>query len=94
MLRSLAVVGLVLGAAVPAGPAEGSVEAFIKDVMPASGVPGLAYAVVADGEITSGEGHGVLDQLEIIIQADAQDIAHVQVPGLAKDGQRFRTRLQ
>lgn len=61
MLRLLAVVGFVLGASLPAGPAEGSVEAFIKDVTPASGVPGLAYAVVADGEITSGEGHGVLE---------------------------------
>ena len=28
--------------------------------MPASGVPGLAYAVVADGEITSVGAHGVL----------------------------------
>ena len=33
---------------------EGSIEDFVESEMPASGVPGLAYAVVADGEITVG----------------------------------------
>lgn len=35
-------------------------EDFIAREMPASGVPGLAYAVVADGEITSVGAHGVV----------------------------------
>jgi len=52
----------VLGASVlaPAGVPDGSIEDFIDTAMPASGVPGLAYAVVADGEITSAGARGVL----------------------------------
>lgn len=41
-------------------PPEGSIEDFIDGEMPASGVPGLAYAVVTDGEITSVGARGVL----------------------------------
>ena len=39
---------------------EDSIEDFIDSEMPASGVPGLAYAVVADGEITSVGARGVV----------------------------------
>ena len=53
MWRLLAVV--VLGASVL-----GSIEDVIDTEMPASGVPGLAYAVVTDGEITSVGARGVL----------------------------------
>jgi CubicO group peptidase (beta-lactamase class C family) len=56
----LAVLALGLSVALPAGAAEGSIEDFIDSEMPASGVPGLAYAVVADGEITSIGAHGVV----------------------------------
>ncbi len=45
---------LVVSAALPASVPGGSIEDFIDREMPASGVPGLAYAVVADGEITTG----------------------------------------
>jgi CubicO group peptidase (beta-lactamase class C family) len=38
----------------------GSIEDFIDSEMPRSGVPGLAYAVVADGEVTIGA-HGVVE---------------------------------
>lgn len=41
-------------------PPEGSIEDFIDGEMPASGVPGLPYAVVTDGEITSVGARGVL----------------------------------
>ncbi|MGB7983034.1 MAG: serine hydrolase domain-containing protein [Candidatus Nanopelagicales bacterium] len=60
MWRLLA--GIVLGASVlvPAGEPDASIEDFIDTEMPASGVPGLAYAVVADGEITSAGARGVL----------------------------------
>lgn len=53
---------LVLGlsAALHLGVPEGSIEDFIASEMPASGVPGLVYAVVADGEITSVGAHGVV----------------------------------
>jgi CubicO group peptidase (beta-lactamase class C family) len=51
----LAVLALGLSVALPAG----SIEDFIDIEMPASGVPGLAYAVVADGEITEVGAHGV-----------------------------------
>lgn len=46
----------VLYASVPTG----SLENFITSEMPASGAPGLAYAVVADGEITVLGARGVL----------------------------------
>jgi CubicO group peptidase (beta-lactamase class C family) len=68
VLRSLAVVGLVLSAGLSAGLAEGSIEGVIDSEMPASGVPGLAYAVVADGEITSAGARGVVrigDDIEV-----------------------------
>ncbi len=69
-LEVAAALGLaaVLGLAVAGGPAVAapanmpseSIEDFIDSEMPASGVPGLAYAVVADGEITQAGARGVL----------------------------------
>ena len=64
LVRRLAVVPaalvLALGAAGPAGAGtaatagpDRSVEDVIDREMPASGVPGLAYAVVADGQVTA-----------------------------------------
>ena len=60
MWRFLAVFALGFCAATHAGVPEGSREDFIDSEMPASGVPGLAYAVVADGEITSVGARGVV----------------------------------
>ena len=60
MWRILAVAVLGASALAPAGVPDGSIEDFIDTAMPASGVPGLAYAVVADGEITSAGARGVL----------------------------------
>ena len=51
--------GLVLGTPVRAAVPEGSIEAFIDVEMPASGVPGLAYAIVIDGEIETLGARGV-----------------------------------
>jgi CubicO group peptidase (beta-lactamase class C family) len=48
--------------ALPAVAAEGSIEDFIESEMSASAVPGLAYAVVADGEITTIDAYGVRKQ--------------------------------
>ena len=61
MRRFLAVLGLGLIVAVPAGAKDESIEGFIDVEMPASGVPGVAYAVVADGTITSAGAHGVVE---------------------------------
>ncbi len=60
MWRLLA--GVVLGAnlLVPGSVPDGSIEEFIDTEMPASGVPGLAYAVVTEGEIASVGARGVL----------------------------------
>ena len=58
--RFLAVLAVFLGVASPAGTPEGSIADFIESEMAASGAPGLVYAVVADGETTSVEGHGVV----------------------------------
>lgn len=57
--RFLTVLALGLGAALPVAAADGSIGTFVDSEMPASGVPGLAYAVVVDGEITSVGAHGV-----------------------------------
>ena len=60
MWRLLA--GVVFGASalIPGSAPDGSIEDFIDTEMPASGVPGLAYAVVTDGEITAMGARGVL----------------------------------
>ena len=42
-------------------PADPSVERVIERDLPGSGVPGLAYAVVANGEIVAAGEHGVLE---------------------------------
>ena len=60
MRQFLAILILGLGAVLPTVAPDGSIEDFIDTEMPASGVPGLAYAVVADGEITSAGARGVL----------------------------------
>ncbi len=69
-MRLLALVALCVGAAMPVGavaepvPARapsGSVESFIDSELPASGVPGSAYAVVADGEVASVGARGVVE---------------------------------
>jgi CubicO group peptidase (beta-lactamase class C family) len=68
VLKLVAVLALVLNAALPAVASEGSIESVIDTEMPASGVPGLAYAVVADGEITSAGARGVVrigDAIEV-----------------------------
>ena len=60
MWRFLAVFALGLLASLHAGVPAGSIEDFIDSEMPASGAPGLAYAVVADGEITAVGARGVV----------------------------------
>ncbi len=61
MLRLLIV--LAIGLATPsAGAAVAQVEEFIVDEMSASGVPGLAHAVVADGEVTTIGTYGVTEK--------------------------------
>ncbi len=60
MLRLLAVLVLGLGAPVPASTRDGSIEDVITAEMPASGVPGLAWAVVSDGAISSAGARGVV----------------------------------
>jgi CubicO group peptidase (beta-lactamase class C family) len=56
----LVVLGVGLGVAFDRSGSEKSIEGFIDREMPASGVPGLAYAVVADGEVTTTGARGVL----------------------------------
>ena len=57
LLTALAV-GLV--SLLPGSAPDGAIEDVIDREMPASGVPGLAYAVVADGEISSVGERGVV----------------------------------
>ena len=59
MIRLLAIAGLVLGATVPTATPGEPMEDLIDREMAASGAPGLAYAVVDDGQVSSAEGHGV-----------------------------------
>ena len=58
----LAVLALGVGIWVGAEAPEGSIEDFVASEMPASGAPGLAYAVVTDGEITAVRAHGVVER--------------------------------
>ena len=61
-LMSLALLILALGmnaAMADAAPRE-AIEAFIDDAMPASQVPGLAYAIVDDGDVASAGARGVV----------------------------------
>ena len=61
MLRLVVILALALGTTVPAAGSHGTVEAVIDVEMPASGVPGLSYAVVTDDEITSAGARGVVE---------------------------------
>ena len=60
MRELLAILALGVGSLLPTGAPVGSIDSFIDGEMPAAGVPGLAYAVVADGDITSAGARGVL----------------------------------
>jgi CubicO group peptidase (beta-lactamase class C family) len=60
MRQVLAILALGLASVVPGAGPDGSIEDVIDHEMPAAGVPGLAYAVVADGEITSQGARGVV----------------------------------
>ncbi len=59
MRQLLAILALGIGSVVPASAPAGSIDGVIDSEMPASGVPGLAYAVVADGDITSAGARGI-----------------------------------
>ncbi|WP_299443845.1 serine hydrolase [uncultured Phycicoccus sp.] len=66
MLAAAALSAVALAGAWPApvraqsGP--GSVESFVDTEFPGSGAPGLAYALVADGEVTSVGARGVVER--------------------------------
>ena len=60
MQQLLTILALVLSAALPANAPEGAIEDYIAQEMPAAGVPGLTYAVVDNGEITTVGAQGVL----------------------------------
>ncbi len=59
-LRTLiAILAFGVSFTLPVSAPGGSIDDFIDSEMPASGVPGLAYAVVADGDITMAGARGV-----------------------------------
>ena len=60
MRTLIAMVALALSAAVPTSAQGASIDQVIDREMPASGVPGLAYAVVSDGDITLAGARGVV----------------------------------
>lgn len=60
MWRLLATLTIGLGVALPTAAPQDSIDDFIDREMPRSGVPGLAYAVVTDGEVTSVAARGVV----------------------------------
>lgn len=60
MRRLMAILALGAGVLLVAGEPPGSIDDVIDNEMPASGVPGLAYAVVADGRVTSTGARGVV----------------------------------
>ena len=58
-MQFLAALVLSLFTALPVSAPEGSIDTIIDEELPASGAPGLAYAVVTDGEITTIGARGV-----------------------------------
>lgn len=56
----MAILALGAGSLLAVGEPAGSIDDVIESEMPASGVPGLAYAVVADGRLESAGARGVL----------------------------------
>jgi len=60
MRTLLAALALGLVPLTPGSSPDGAVEVAIDQEMAASGVPGLSYAVVADGEVTSAGARGVV----------------------------------
>ncbi|WP_084124372.1 serine hydrolase [Demequina sp. NBRC 110054] len=56
----LSVVVLAVSTAVATAAPRGSIDEFIDAEMPASGAPGMAYAVVTDGELTESGARGVM----------------------------------
>ncbi|MGA7690503.1 MAG: serine hydrolase domain-containing protein [Jiangellales bacterium] len=60
MLQILAILYVALSSALTAGAPAGSIEEFIDSEMPAAGVPGLAYAVMTDGDIAGVDTRGVV----------------------------------
>ncbi|WP_082099636.1 serine hydrolase domain-containing protein [Demequina maris] len=59
MRHLLAITALGLTAALGAAVPSGSIDDYIAAEMPASGAPGIAYAVVTDGEVTEAGAQGV-----------------------------------
>ncbi len=60
MRRILTILALALSASLQASVPTGSISDFIDDEMPASGAPGLVYAVVTDGELAEAGARGVI----------------------------------
>ncbi|WP_062380505.1 serine hydrolase domain-containing protein [Demequina pelophila] len=60
MRQLLALAALGLGAVVGAVVPSGTIEDYIAAEMPASGAPGVAYAVVTDGEVSESGARGVM----------------------------------
>ncbi|GAA3641729.1 hypothetical protein GCM10022200_26890 [Microbacterium awajiense] len=58
MVRLLAILALGIGAVLPASTPDPDVETTIAVELPASGAPGVAYAVVTDGEVSAGGAEG------------------------------------
>ncbi|MEZ5093501.1 serine hydrolase domain-containing protein [Nocardioides sp.] len=58
----LAVLTMGVVASIAPVPPEGTIEEFVARELPASGAPGVAYAVITDGEITTLRGHGVVEK--------------------------------
>ncbi len=57
-MRLLATLALSLGAVFPASAPDATVDQVIAVELPASGAPGVAYAVVTDGEVASSGAEG------------------------------------
>ncbi|MGB9373274.1 MAG: serine hydrolase domain-containing protein [Jiangellales bacterium] len=96
MLRLLAVLALGLGGTVAASTPDMSIEDVLDAEMPASGVPGVAYSVVSDGEIASMGGRGVADTTDdtavtpdtpFVIGSISKSVTALAVMQLVENGQ-------
>ena len=94
MRRLLAVIFLALATALPAAVPEGTIEDFVAREMPASGAPGLAYAIVdgaaitsrVRGEIVAGSGRAVTPDTPFLLGSISKSFTAMAVMQLVEAG--------